>query len=80
MAECNVEDILCQMTVLGHLKGLQSVLGEERYRADFPELQGLSEKISSREVSLRETLGKCVENPAESELPVQVNAVIEEEE
>jgi len=59
MAECNVDDILCQLTALSHLKGLKSVLGEEKYRAEFPELQNLDEKITSREVSLRDTLGKC---------------------
>lgn len=57
--KCDVDDILCQMAVLGHLRGLQSVLGEERYRVDFPELQGLDEKVRSQESTLRETLGRC---------------------
>ncbi len=59
MAECNVDDILCQSMALAHLKGLKNVLGEERYREEFPELQSLDEKITSREASLRETLGRC---------------------
>lgn len=56
---CDVDDILCQMTALAHLKGLKSALGEEKYRTDFPELQGLDEKISIREFTLREALGRC---------------------
>ncbi|KKN48235.1 hypothetical protein LCGC14_0654970 [marine sediment metagenome] len=57
--ECNVDDVMCQMMALSHLKGLKSVLGEEKYRAEFPELQSLDGKIASREASLRETLGRC---------------------
>lgn len=56
---CDVDDILCQLEVLTHLKGLQGALGEERYRADFPELQGLDEKVRSQEATLREALGRC---------------------
>lgn len=56
---CDVDDLLCQMSALLHLKGLKSVLGDEKYRLEFPELQSLDEKISSRETTLRETLGKC---------------------
>ena len=59
MIECNVDDILCRMMVLSHLKGLKSVLGDEKYRAEFPELQSLDEKIVSHEANLRETLGNC---------------------
>lgn len=58
--QCDPEDMMCQMIALSHLKGLKSVLGEERYRVEFPELQSLDEKITSREASLRETLSRCV--------------------
>ena len=79
MAACDVNDILCQLTALSHLKGLKSVLGEEKYRAEFPELQSLDEKITSRESSLRETLGRCVDHPVEPDIVhVKVNAVREE--
>jgi len=57
--KCDVDDLLCQITALSHLKGLKSVLGGEKYQAEFPELQGLDEKISGREATLRETLGRC---------------------
>ena len=56
---CDVDDLLCQMQVLSHLRGLQSALGKDRYKADFPEFQGLDEKISSRSTELRQALGKC---------------------
>lgn len=57
--KCDPEDIICQMTVLSHLKGLKSALGEDRFKTDFPELQGLDERITSRESELLEALGKC---------------------
>lgn len=59
MPDCNIDDLLCQMAVISHLKGLQSALGEERYRTEFPELQGLDERVRSQEASLRDALGKC---------------------
>ena len=79
MVECNVDDLLCQMTALSHLKGLKSVLGEERYQLEFPELQSLDEKITSREASLRDTLGRCgLEPVAESEIISESTETVEE--
>ena len=60
---CDIDDILCQMQALTHLKGLQSALGEEKFRESFPELEGLGEKLTSKiknqETSLREALERC---------------------
>lgn len=56
---CDVDDLFCRMTALAHLKGLKSALGDEKYREEFPELQSLDEKITSREVSLREAMEEC---------------------
>lgn len=79
MVECNVEDIFCQMTVLSHLKGLKSVLSEEKYRQEFPELQGLDEKITAREASLRDTLEKCGPEPiVESETISEIATISKE--
>ena len=79
MSECDVDDMLCQMVALSHLKGLKSVLGEEKYRLEFPELQSLDEKITSREASLRDTLGRCG-IPAEETIRVvsEINEEVEE--
>jgi hypothetical protein len=63
---CDVDDVLCQMVALSHLKGLRDTLGDDRYRTEFPELEGLGQKIASREEALRETLGRCgMAEPAE---------------
>lgn len=86
MAECDVDDILCQSMALAHLKGLKNVLGNERYKTEFPELQALDEKITSREESLRTTLAACVDKPVEpvseeaEPIKVKVNAVREVDE
>jgi len=63
---CDVDDLLCQMTALSHLKGLKNVLGDEKYQTEFPELQSLDAKITSRESELREALGKCGLSPMEA--------------
>jgi len=84
MAECDVDDLICQMTALAHLKGLKSVLGNERYLEEFPELSSLDEKIAARDASFKETMARCVEQPpaveTETIFPVKINAVIEQEE
>lgn len=63
MPECNIEDIVCQMQVLSHLKGIQGILGEEKFNSDFPEFDGLdmvlTERISTGEATLNETLKAC---------------------
>lgn len=71
---CDPEDIICQMQVLTHLKGLQNALGEDRFKADFPELQGIGERLKKQEASIREALEKCGLEPlqeAEVETPEQ---------
>lgn len=70
MTDCDTEDLMCQMTALSHLKGLKDVLGGERYREEFPELQGLDDKIASREASLRTTLEGCLSKSLDSEANV----------
>lgn len=73
--KCDIDDILCQVQVLGHLKGLESVLGDEKFRARFPEFEGLSQKvtdsISTQDESLKEALERCG-------LPVPEEIVVEE--
>lgn len=74
--KCDIDDILCQVQVLGHLKGLESVLGDERFRTRFPEFEGLSQKvtdsISSQDTELKEALKRCG-------LPVPEEVLTEEE-
>jgi len=61
--KCDIDDLLCQMEALSHLKGLRSVLGEEKFQSQFPELTDLNERLSERikaqEGNLREALEKC---------------------
>ncbi len=63
MAECNMDDILCQIKALRGLRDLQSALGNETFSTEFPELMGLDEKISNKIVStkgdLKTALAKC---------------------
>jgi len=61
--ECDPEDIVCQMQVLSHLKGLKNVLGNEKFRSNYPELENLDERLVERikdqEAKLRESMTSC---------------------
>jgi len=61
--KCDVDDIICHRTALNYLQGLQQVLGTDKFKADFPELEGISaiitEKSKKLESSLQESLAKC---------------------
>lgn len=63
MGKCDIDDILCKMQVLGHLKSIDSLVGTEKFREEFPEFDGLGNslaaKIQEQELDLRSTLEKC---------------------
>lgn len=63
MANCDIDDILCQMRALNHLQGLKEAVGDEKFKTDFPELENLSdilnEKINLNRATLKESLEKC---------------------
>ena len=85
--ECNVDDILCQMGVLQNLRGLQQGMGTETFLKEFPELQGMDEKltakIESSTLAVSEALAKCgkaVPEETIEEVAVKVETRIEPEE
>ncbi len=43
---CDVDDVVCQMEVLVHLRGLQKGIGDEQLLDKFPELVGVEEAIA----------------------------------
>jgi len=67
---CNVEDVLCQMETLRHLRGLQKELGSEQFENRFPDLRGLSDRITDEllkeEGSLADALERCQASREES--------------
>lgn len=79
--KCNPEDVICQFQILANLRGLQSALGNETFKSSFPELEGLTDKITERiaeqDISLKEALGRCGLAPTEE---VETETTIEEEE
>ena len=60
---CDVDDILCQLETLRHLRGLQKELGKPVFAERFPELAGISDKLSGEITSqnelLKETINRC---------------------
>lgn len=67
--KCDIDDLLCQMGILSHLREMQSLLGEEKFKTSFPEFEGLNEKVASRisnqETTLKEALERCGLSEAE---------------
>jgi len=61
--ECNIDDILCQLRVLDHLRGIRAAIGDIKFPEIFPEFKGLddtlTEKMIMQDKSLREMLQKC---------------------
>ena len=80
--KCDIDDLLCQMGVLSHLKGMQSLLGNEKFKTSFTEFEGLdtvlTSKIQSQETTLKEALEKCG-LPEVEEIIMQPKGVIVEE-
>lgn len=58
---CDIDDIMCQIEALNHLKGLQNVMGDEKFRSSFPELEGLGEKLTEKIQGQRESLQEALE-------------------
>jgi len=60
---CDIDDLLCQIRVQSHLQGLHILLGDEKFKQQFPEFEGLedtvAERIKTQEGSLRESLERC---------------------
>ena len=67
--KCDVDDIVCQLQVLSHLRGMQSAFGDEEFKSKFPEFDGWDKKIvdtiARQEVDLNETLKSCGLSSAE---------------
>ena len=82
MTECNTEDILCQIEILRHLRGLKQELGNEQLRAKFPELGELDKRISEaiplQKEEVRSTLARCASD-MEDLMPEESGLFDEEE-
>ena len=68
MAECDVDDVICQMEVLAHLRGLKKGLGEEKFREKFPELVDVEEKLTPKIKEQEDELQRALESCGESQL------------
>lgn len=66
---CDVDDILCQLETLRHLRGLQQEMGKEVFISRFPEFaelgNRLADEIITQEGSLEEALRRCQVNREE---------------
>jgi hypothetical protein len=78
--QCDVDDLLCQMRVLGHLEGMRNLIGMERFQQQYPDsadmLEVTNERIEIQKSSLRNTLSSC-NLPIPEELQEAVEVVPE---
>ena len=62
---CNPDDVVCEMEVLRHLKGLEEQLGHEVFLEKYPEAVSLREKlpgaISRQEETVQVAVDSCVQ-------------------
>ena len=60
---CDVDDLMCQFGVMGHLQGMEKLLGSETFKASYPEFVGLeatvTERIALQDQTIKEALEKC---------------------
>lgn len=63
IGDCDVDDILCQVETLRHLRGLKKEMGSEAFKTKYPELIGIEEKlateIQAQKGNLKEALESC---------------------
>ena len=80
---CDVDDVLCQLETLRHLRGLRQEIGKESFQNRFPEFVGLEDKITdeitSQEGSLNEVLERCQQANNERWAPFDSSLVGAEE-
>jgi len=66
---CDRDDVVCQMEVLRHLKGLNEQLGNEAFLEKYPEAVALKEKLSGQVEKQEEAVAKAIDACAEEEPP-----------
>ncbi len=83
--KCDVDDIVCQLQVLSHLRGMQSAFGDEEFKSKFPEFDGWDKKIvdtiARQEVDVNAALKSCGLSSAEElkTITVQPASITKEE-
>ncbi len=61
--KCDIDDLLCQMQTLGYLKGMENLIGTEKFQERYPEFKGLGdvvkEKMGEQRGTIKEMMEKC---------------------
>lgn len=82
--QCDVNDIVCQMQMLGHLQGMEKLMGssktfQEKY-PDFADLIGVTrERIAEQEATLRDSFTRC-NLPIPDELQIKTQEMLQNDE
>lgn len=73
---CDVDDLLCQMRLMSHLEGLQSIMGTDKFKEQYPDFAELQNTVTGRlekqKENIRTSMEKCgLPIPQELEEEVQ---------
>lgn len=78
--KCDIDDLMCQLQVMNLLGGMKNLLGDEKFKARYPEFEGLDQTVEGRikeqKITIQEAYEKCgLSEPEETIEP----EIIEEE-
>lgn len=80
--KCDVDDLMCQMRLMGHLEGMKNIMGTDKFQQLYPEYAGLAEatsiKLEEQKTTLRSSLESCG-LPIPEELQVAIQETAENE-
>lgn len=85
MAECDLDDVVCQLNVLKTLRELKGQVGTTNFQERFPEFTGLENTVAARikesETSLKKALTACgaLDNEDVESLVEQDESLVEED-
>lgn len=80
MAECNPDDVICQMEVLRHLQGLERQLGSELFLEKYPEAAPLRDKIARAMITQGNRVSQELASCATAELEADSENIEDDDE
>jgi hypothetical protein len=77
---CDPDDVVCQMEVLRHLKGLEQQMGNQAFLEKYPQLANTKEQIASDVVKQQQKVDAAIDRCGREEgAEVVVEPVAEEQ-
>jgi hypothetical protein len=77
---CDPDDVVCQLEVLRHLKGLEEQMGSEKFLEKYPELAPLKKRLPGEIAQQQQVVDSGIEvcGTKEAEETATVEDIVEE--